>query len=351
MSKKYSEIFPERGQSLSDMNSVLWSNGIYKTQDIEWYSKFKRFGTIGPNRALTGQKEYLFFTKPDLHLMDPHNNILNPELQGYPYFQELKERYPDVINQLQYHNTVGGKSSPFMTLLSNTVKSSLDLPSISTNTIDTPATIYGTAYNYRGWGYSSDEKIDFTLEFEDSKYLEVYNLVKAYEEYERLKHLGLVTPPNIEGDQSVKGKCFSYYIRNKILHDQFSVYKFIVEDDGETIVYYAKLWGVFFKNVPREAFTDVKTEGGLSYSIEFEAAFVEDMNPSILTDFNSLVFDKAKTLQPLPLYNTDKRMMDGRWASLPVVTKILVNDPDPSKKIDWLGPKKMNHIYKLRWRR
>ena len=333
-------------KNLSDMNNILWANGIYDRQDIQWYSKFNRFGVKDPYNALTGSKEYLFFTKPDLHLVKHGTNILNPELENQPYFKELYQRYPDIIAQLQHGNGIGD-NGPFMAILSNSVKNTLELPEIQSDVIDTPATIYGTAYNYRSWGYKSDEKVDFSLEFEDTKYLEIYNLVKAYEEYERLKHLGLVTPPNIDGVKDVNGKCFSYYIKNKILHDQFSIYKFIVEDDGETIIYYAKLWGVFFKSVPRNAFSDMKIEGGITYAVEFEAAFVDDMNPTILTDFNSLVYDKYKdSTVDLPIYDTNTRSINGEWATIPMISKV-----PKEKNSSWNGPKTMNHIYKLKWRK
>lgn len=335
-------VFPKK--NLADMNDILWANNIYNRSDIQWYSKFNRFGALDPYNALSGSREYIFFTKPDLHLVSPGTNQLNPELKKQPYFVELRSRYPDVISQLQNSNGIGDQG-PFMALLSNSIKNSLELPAISTTTIDTPATIYGTSYNYRGWGYNSDEKVEFSLEFEDSKYLEIYNLVKAYEEYERLKHLGIISPPNIDNAPTVNGKCFSYYIKNKILHDQFSVYKFIVEDDGETIVYYAKFWGVFFKNVPRDAFSDVKTEGGLRYVIDFEAAFVDDMNPTILTDFNQIVSPYIANTSNLPIYDTSKRMIDGRWAKMPVITKL-----SKSNNKVWNGPKTMNHTYKLKWR-
>ena len=331
-------------KNLSDMNKVLWANGIYNRQDIEWYSKFNRFGAKDPYNAPTGSKEYLFFTKPDLHLVEHGTSIINPELKNQPYFNELLERYPDVVAQLQRSNGIGD-TGPFMSILSNSVKNTLDLPVITADTIDTPSTIYGTAYNYRSWGFKSDEKVEFGLEFEDTKYLEIYNLIKAYEEYERLKHLGMVTPPNIENDPVVNGVCFSYYIRNKILHDQFSIYKFIVEDDMETIIYYAKLWGVFFKTVPRDAFSDMKVEGGLTYSVEFEAAFVEDMNPTILTDFNQLVYPYIENTEELPIYDTKNRMINGEWARMPVITKV------PKNNKIWNGPKTMSHSYKLKWRK
>lgn len=335
------KIFPSK---LSDMNDVLWANGIYNRSDIQWYRKFNRFGALDPYNALSGSREYIFFTKPDLHLVEPGTNTLNSELNNQPYFVELTQRYPEVISQLQSSSVIGNEG-PFMAILSNAVKNTLEIPSISSTVVDTPANIYGTSYDYRGWGYSSDEKIEFSLEFEDSKYLEIYNLVKAYEEYERLKHIGLVTPPNIDNAPSANGIACNYYIRNKVLHDQFSIYKIIVEDDGETIVYYAKLWGVFFKNVPRDAFSDMKVEGGLTYAVDFEAAFIDDMNPTILTDFNQLVYPYLGNTNELPIYNKDKHMIEGSWASMPVISKVKT-----SKDKTWNGPSSMKHRYKLKWR-
>lgn len=329
--------------NLSDLNDVLWANSIYNRSDIQWYSKFNRFGALDPFNAMSGSREYIFFTKPDLHLVEPGTNILNAELANQPYFKELINRYPDVISQLQNSNGIGDKG-PFMALLSNAVKNSLEIPTITATTIDTPATIYGTAYNYRGWGYSSDEKVEFSLEFEDSKYLEIYNLLKAYEEYGRLKHIGLVTPPNIDGAPDVGGVNFNYYVRNKILHDQFSVYKFIVEDDGETLIYYSKLWGVFFKNVPRDAFSDMKVEGGLRYAVDFEAAFIDDMNPTILADFNQLVMPYTDNTKDLPVYNQSKRMIDGSWAKMPIISRV------SNEVKSWNGPSTMKYSYKLKWR-
>ena len=40
--------------------------------------------------------------------------------------------------------------------------------------------------------------------------------------------------------------------------------------------------------VPRDVFGDTNFDNGLSYSINFKAAFYEDMIPDILSDFNSL---------------------------------------------------------------
>jgi hypothetical protein len=89
----------------------------------------------------------------------------------------------------------------------------------------------------------------------------------------------------------------------------------------------------------------MKTEGGLIYAVEFEAAFVDDMNPVILNDFNTLVYEQIKSTKDLPLYNAEKRRIDGSWAKFPVVARVETSDIT-----SWNGPKNMKHIYKLKWR-
>ena len=89
----------------------------------------------------------------------------------------------------------------------------------------------------------------------------------------------------------------------------------------------------------------MKVEGGLTYAIDFEAAFIDDMNPTILSDFNTLVQPYLKGTKNLPIYNSEKRMIDGTWAAMPKITKVFTK---LSKS--WIGPKDMQYCYKLKWR-
>jgi len=293
----------------------------------------------------------LFFTKPDLHIYKPGTNTLNPQLSNNAFFVELSQRYPEVITQLQRsaHTTKTSSFSPFINILSNSVKNTLDLLEITTEDIDTSATIYGTQITYRGNGFSSDEGAESTLEFEDTKYLELYHFFKAYDEYERLKRDGIVSPPNINSaPESTEGYNFNRYIEYKELHDQFAVYKFIVDEDYETIIYYAYGVGVYPKSVPREAFSDVKVEGGLRYQVPFKIQFIDDMKPYILVYFNQLISESMSlnsTPKYLDIYNDEIKGIDGTWALTPWVVR-----KNKSSYSQWLGPSSMKYDYKLKWR-
>lgn len=244
------------------------ANGIYEASYLSerWYSAFSRTGTACPQTMVNGGREYLFFTKPDLHFFEPGTTDLNEELQPYNLFREAVTTFPNEMAQLQFsssrkYSTNNGTSnltanqygidtqlntrSPFMNLLSNSVAGSLELPTISAaTTYETAQNIDGMKMLYRKSSFASDHDYEFTLEFSDTRDLNVYMLFKLYDEYERLKSDGSVTPPNIG------------YTLQKQLHDQFSIYKFIVDNDGTTILHYSKLTGVFPTSVPREAFSD-----------------------------------------------------------------------------------------------
>lgn len=252
--------------------------GIYKRNEIDYFSKRYRFGILNPYESLTNCREYLFFTKPDLNIYprDNTNGSVSKELNSYlqtkPYWRELASKNYEIIKLLQMSIDPGDK---FNHLLENMVQSNLDVPGVTAEMIETPNNMYGVGYTYRGSSEASDDSFDFSLEFKDTKYLPVYHFFKAYEDYETLKHHGQLEP-------------WRQYIMDKILYDQYSIYKFIVDVDGETIIYYAKFFGVKSKSLPRDVFSNTNFDNGLSYSIDFNAAFFDDMKPYILTNFNEI---------------------------------------------------------------
>ena len=213
----------------------------------------------------------------------------------------------------------------------------MDIPSLSATSVDTATNMFGVGFSYRGSSEESDDQVEFSLEFKDTKYLDVYYYFKCYEEYENEKHHGTIAPARP-------------YIMNKIIHDQFAIYKFIVGEDMETIVYWGKFFGVMPMSLPRDTFSTDNFENGLTYSINFKAAFYEDMRPEILSEFNNLGQEfwdyLGKNGFDIGLYNPYLGRTDGRWPKCAHVEYI-----DGTNGIDKRAQRSpYNYRYKLAWR-
>lgn len=272
------------------------ANGIFSKKEIDSlkYNRFARHSVLDPYSHITTSHEILFFTKFDLHITKvaedyKDGNVkglkLIKELEGDAYFQRLieedkKDGNYKIIRSLQLSASEKGSGinrsslNPFINLLTYYCKGGLSLPTVTANTVETPTNAYGTNYEYRGSGESNDDMISFSLEFNDNPDLDVYRFFKTYDKYETLKSHGAIPP-------------IEKYVINRILYDQCGIYKFTLADDWSRILHYAYYWGAFPINVPREAF-DQNIDNGLTYSVDFKAAFVDDMDPNILVDFNVL---------------------------------------------------------------
>jgi hypothetical protein len=249
---------------------------------------------------------------------------VHPLLSQNPFFLDAIKRYHPVAKQLQ--SSVSTNDGPFMTMLSNSLTSTLDLPGISADTIETGGNIMGTRINYRGTSYKSDQDFDFNLEFEDTKYLDIYMLFKMYDEYEKLKWNGALEFNEIHSSRWVN------YIVNKVLHDQVTMYKFVVGEDGSRIIYWARITGCIPTSIPRDAFSDMNNSGGQKLTVGWKGHFVRDMDPVIINHFNLLVKNKVSGKTDLPLFNMDTHAMDGRWSSTPYIEIRDANSKHGTKK-------------------
>lgn len=305
--------------SEEDFSDTLNANGLYTRNQIDRFNRFSRFGFFDPYNTHTLSREYIFFTKPDLHLFDGKD--LNPEISSIPFFSEAFKNHKDSMIQLQSsaYFTTGG---PFCNLLTNSVVSTLDLDDISIETVETAANTNATKLEYP-MATLQGNNTSFNLEFEDTKYLDVYMFFRIWYEYELQKQGGMVSPPDIK------------YTINKVLHNQMGCYKFIVGEDSETIIHYSKLWGVFPTSVPRSVFGDL-ADGPIKFSVGFKAQFIEDMDPMILSDFNKVVEPtKNRYNKDMPVYNIDKDLINGKWCHIPYI----VTSSDHGRP-----------VYKMKWR-
>ena len=283
----------------SDIWAQLRSNGFYRPQDMKYNTMFYRFRRIDPYYMVEGGTEYLFFTKPSLQLVDTGGELIKytaddtsitgrftdgapagPDSSSY-FSMLMANGYYNTIMDLSYQaDRVGPEKNdmcPFVRLLSNRKTSNMDIPDITVGEISTAQNLYGSKIYYPTSSMKSDEDLEFSIEFEDTQFLEVYHFFKAYDKYRQMKYLGMIQPDITT-------------TLNKILHDHMSIYKFIVDTDGETILYFAKATGVYPKTISRSAFSEFPEKGQLKITVTFKlSGWFEDMEPAILMDFNALV--------------------------------------------------------------
>ena len=327
---------------LENLQKTLAANKIFPKDQIELYDRYNRFGYVPIYSHEQVCREYLFFTKPDLNIFGDGSGVgygfnectLNSSLSTIPFFTEAAVRHKKSLSQLQnsvIDNEYG--SNPFMYLLSNTVTSKLDLPGISADSRESTSNIMGVNIQYRSHSYKSDNGYDFSLSFTDTAYLDLYTLLKAYDEYMRMLKIG-------ENNLRPIRK----YIEDRVISEQFSIYKFLVGEDGETILYYAKLTGCYFTDVPRSDMSDPGPDG-FKYSVSFHAQFVEDSNPAILSEFNRLyqVTDKYKDEGYAKVYDYDNNVINNTWGIIP---KIVVANDSRELRLKRRG---VNKDYRLKW--
>ena len=173
-------------------------------------------------------------------------------------------------------------------------------------------------------------------------------MVKCYDEYTRLLKAGFIdfasqNTKNASYDKMNANydiNTYKYnYITNHIDPSQFSVYKFIVGADGETLLYWIKATGVVFTNVPRDEFGDPPSDG-FKLPLAFHANFIsDDMDPVVLGEFNTITLGSTDPEYFLPV--VDSTGINNEPAKYPVI-HITSND-----KRTYRHNKKFE--YRLKW--
>ena len=321
LSKTFKDVSEDINITESYVKSMMSDSTIGDPEDMlnNRFNKFSRWGYMDPaGELITGAREYIFFSKPDLHLVDPSSpDTMNSQLAS-PFFQEAFKRYKLSYYSLQQY--YAGKSSlsnvegmtinlknKYINLLSNMVTSSFDLPDITSGEVTNNTNLYQIGTSYREGSITSDLQYDFSLEFKDTKYFDVYMLFKIYDEYFRAKYMMDITPTRYD------------YIYNKIYPEALSIWKIITDDSGR-IMYWAKATGCTPVNVPRSAISGI--ENNIKITVNWKAQFVKDMDPVNLSELNYLTVQSLGSTEvgtsggehPIMTFNNKDT-----WAAYPFV--------------------------------
>ena len=153
--------------SKSDLKATMAANGLFVNSDIKICNRFSTYGFINTKDYSSASKEYIFFTKPDLNIFSGRNYdslTLTDDLKDYPIFNDAISRYKDVLILLEGTlRDSSGIRNNFNPLLTNCVASSLDIPSISSEALESSTNLYGASISYRSHSIKSDNGGDFIL--------------------------------------------------------------------------------------------------------------------------------------------------------------------------------------------
>lgn len=250
------------------------------TNDTKYYNRFKM---PNPNLSLEKSFAHIFFVAPSCNILADANGTLQSQYDGYGLFQYAHKSSPELLQEL---SEINGRNNDFMMLLSNYVAGfSLSDEYIGNDTYGKGYTGYKIAYGKNNIESRTANSVD--VQFVDDRDLHVYQLHKLWNEYISGVYRGEINPTMNS-------------IVNKILDYTGAIYYFLTAEDNETIIFWAKYYGVFPTTVPSTQFSYSKgtlysNAGSETISVTYQYSFKKEFDPYIFTEFNYNSSDKVKS--------------------------------------------------------
>lgn len=233
------------------------------------FQRFKRFEVEFPDIALDKTFAHVFFTRPDLNIMQ--DNKLVDQVKDDPNVYYLKKSKPEILKMLS--QTCGDRHG-FNTYLSNKA-ASFQVSDEFIKTTEVGESFTGHKISIGKSNIESRVASSFSINFVDDKELNVYRMHKIWVDYISKVYRGEWNPK-------------SEYIKDRILDYAVSAYYILTAGDGETILFWSKYTGVYPTNIPSSnlSWTKGNTITNPEYSITYQYSFKEDFNPFSLVEFN-----------------------------------------------------------------
>ncbi len=301
------DIYEAEDRNVRTLNDNFKYNSTY-------YNRFKK---ALPDDILTRGFMHIFFSRPDLNLLNSSQTALRSQIEKDAFFKFKWTQKPNLVKQLIKNS---GEDNNFMMLLSNKAESFSSIDE-SIKYAD-----YGRTFQNQsimlGKGIF-DSLVAGTLEikYTDTRDLDILALHKMWIQYISNVYHGSWDPKTT-------------YIWKKIIDYAVSVEIVVTAEDFETVLYWSKYYGVFPINVPYSALS--WDSGNLiikpDFSITYGYSWREEWNPASLTELNMNCFknEKVETAKYIPTYNSNYGRSGTTWVGAPFVE--LIKDPDGKGK-------------------
>lgn len=270
------------------MNKTLWGDLV---------TRFNRFNLDFPNTKIDMTHGHVFFTRPDLNLMESMDKLTSEASKLGDVYHIFKSD-PDLVRSLS--NNYFNGDHKFLPLLSNAVRN-FELSDESIDDLDVGETIAGHKIKYGKHSIKSRAAGTISFKFSEDNQMRILKLLKLWVNYIHRVYRGELSPKTA-------------YIKQGILDYAVSAYYFLTAPDNETILLWSKYTGLLPLNIP---YSNLGWDYGSpvtnpSYSVSFAYAWKEEFNPFHLVEFNNLGGDKPTRYisnYEAPLGKTGKTFM------------------------------------------
>lgn len=303
------------GQSIQTIknNLNIFDENAYRQVN----TRFNRYRLPLPDQHLPRTVPYIFFTRPNIKFTSRTN-----ELQGQygvdSMFRAIYDQNVEIFNNMELQSHT---QHQFNTILGSMARS-FEVSDEVIKTIDTGETYTGWKMTYGRNSNESNTASQIGIQYIDDKDLRVYYMHKIWVEYINKVYRGDFQPAR-------------EMIINKTLDYATAIYYIVCAADGESILYWAKYYGVFPINTPASVFswTHGSPQTAPEFTINYAYSMKVEMQPSILAEFN---MHSPLPFKYRPIY--DKRILTN--------TPTFVGPPF----VERLALKNKKFEYKLRFR-
>lgn len=329
---------------------VHGNNDIAKAMKYYMYNRFK---TPDTNLAHSKSFTYVFFTRPDLNILD-FNGGANAQASSNTETSMLWKRNPDIFKLLTDHKRCKD-SNNFNLLLSNQC-TSFEIPDEQLSTIESGKSWSGHEMFY-GDRYTGTTADQFSCTFTETSDYSVISLIKLWVTYIDNVSRGAWYPSyNLQGTGVSTNPTMSH-IYSKTLDYAASCYVFKVGPDGENILYWSKYYGIFPVNTGASALSwtlDSSVGEAPKLNINFKYSFKRDMSPVALLEFNKVAnIHSGDQATAESSFNPEYGLSSRPYVGAPYVEMKLDDDVKgfPSHNSTSIGPNSPTAVLRLKFRK
>ncbi|MCM1230752.1 MAG: hypothetical protein NC489_11510 [Ruminococcus flavefaciens] len=267
------------------------------------YYMYNRFKVPDTNLAHSKSFTYVFFTRPDLNILNNGTNGgATQQVENHTEAAMVWRRYPEIFKLLVDASRISDGDN-FNMLLSNQVRSfDVKDEQLTTNEAGKSWNEYAMVY---GDSYSGRTAGQFNCTFDETSDYSVINLIKLW-----ITYIDNVA----RGAWSPSYSCD--HVFTKTIDYAASAYVFKCGPDGEDVLYWSKYYGVFPVSTGAGALSwdqDQPVGTTPKLNISFAYSFKKDMSPISLLEFNHNARISSATVEESydPAYNHSSRPFVG----------------------------------------